>query len=79
MSGYLDTQQLCKNASWYEYGMDYNYEAKHAKKVRTSLSCVLLSSAKVLIRRFNEDFRRHTNLLRHVQMTDIERNVTMFR
>ena len=34
MKGYLDTHQICKNASWYEYGMDYNNESKaHAAKV----------------------------------------------
>ena len=35
MNKYLDTQQLCRNASWYEYGMNYDYEGKFAKKVRT--------------------------------------------
>ena len=28
MTGFLDTHQMCKNVSWYEYGMDYNYETK---------------------------------------------------
>ena len=31
MRRYLDTHQLCKNDSWYDYGMDYNYEAKNGK------------------------------------------------
>ncbi|KAJ7388869.1 Sortilin [Desmophyllum pertusum] len=31
VKGYLDTHQICKNASWYEYGMDYK-KAHTAKK-----------------------------------------------
>lgn len=42
MNKYLDTQQLCKNASWYEYGMNYDYEAKFAKKVRTPFFYIIL-------------------------------------
>lgn len=26
---YLDTHQICKNVSWYEYGMNYNYESRN--------------------------------------------------
>lgn len=29
---YLDTHQICKNVSWYEYGMNYKYEAKNDRK-----------------------------------------------
>ena len=42
MNKYLDTQQLCRNASWYEYGMNYDYEAKFAKKVRTPFFYIIL-------------------------------------
>lgn len=28
VTGFLDTHQICKNISWYEYGMNYNYESK---------------------------------------------------
>lgn len=28
VTGFLDTHQICKNVSWYEYGMDYQYETK---------------------------------------------------
>lgn len=28
VTGFLDTHQICKNVSWYEYGMNYNYESK---------------------------------------------------
>ena len=34
---YLDTHQICKNVSWYEYGMNYKYEAKNDKKSKVSL------------------------------------------
>lgn len=27
---YLDTHQICKNVSWYDYGMNYNYESRNA-------------------------------------------------
>ena len=34
MTGFLDTHQMCKNVSWYDYGMDYHYEEKfNARKV----------------------------------------------
>ena len=36
MTNYLDTHQICKNASWYEYGMNYNYEAKHKTASKVS-------------------------------------------
>lgn len=42
MNKYLDTQQLCRNASWYEYGMNYDYEGKFAKKVRTPFFYITL-------------------------------------
>lgn len=45
MNKYLDTQQLCRNASWYEYGMNYDYEAKFAKKVRTPFFILFYSIA----------------------------------
>ncbi|CAH3016922.1 unnamed protein product [Porites evermanni] len=38
---YLDTHQLCKNDSWYDYGMDYNYEAKNGKHSKTVLFVVI--------------------------------------
>ncbi|RMX56756.1 hypothetical protein pdam_00022246, partial [Pocillopora damicornis] len=46
---YLDTQQLCKNASWYEYGMNYDYEAKFAKKKAHSKGAVWIVFPMVLI------------------------------
>ena len=51
MRQYLDTHQICKNASWYEYGMNYNYEDKseHSK-----------------VRRIMDRLRQCSNWLREV-------------
>lgn len=46
---YLDTQQLCRNASWYEYGMNYDYEGKFAKKKAHSKGAVWIVFPMVLI------------------------------
>lgn len=49
VSKYLDSRQLCKNASWYEYGMNYDYEAKFAKKNARSKAAVWIVISMLLI------------------------------
>lgn len=49
VSKYLDSRQLCKNASWYEYGMNYDYEAKFAKKNARSNAAVWIVISMLLI------------------------------